>query len=145
MNRGEKYGEYRLPTEAEWEYSARAGVDTIFWFGNDSDQLRKYAYFDGNARWKTHPVGEFRPNNWGLYDVIGNVFEWCEDWYDETYYAKSPNFDPMGPLSGEERVIRGGSWDSREVNCRLSKRSSLNPNQRNSKTGLRLVYNPPGY
>jgi formylglycine-generating enzyme required for sulfatase activity len=140
LNRREEYSEYRLPTEAEWEYSARAGTGGIFSFGNDSSQLRNHGWFDGNSRGKTHRVGEFPSNSWGLYDVQGNVYEWCEDWYDETYYSKSPSMDPLGPMNGEERVIRGGSWNSREGQCRLSKRDSLIPYLRNSKTGFRLVY-----
>lgn len=115
---------YRLPTEAEWEFAARAGTDTAYEFGQP-DKLRQYAWFNGNADQKTHPVGQKKPNRWGLFDLYGNVSEWCEDVYSATYYKESPVPDPQGPPNpGKDvkRVIRGGSWNSSPELCRSTAR-----------------------
>jgi formylglycine-generating enzyme required for sulfatase activity len=99
---------YRLPTEAEWEYACRAGTTTEYYWGDDMDGA--YAWCE-NAGGKTQPVGTKKPNAWGLYDMIGNVWEWCHDWYAEDYYAGSRVKNPRGPnKKGVCRVIRGGSW-----------------------------------
>ena len=110
---------YRLPTEAEWEFAARAGTDAASEF-SQPDKLRPVAWFSANADQKTHPVGQKKPNRWGLYDLFGNVSEWCEDVYDANYYRASPALDPTGPPnSGQDvkRVIRGGSWKSSAEAC----------------------------
>ena len=115
---------YRLPTEAEWEYSARAGMDGPYEFGQP-DKLRQYAWFAPNADQKTHAVGQKKPNRWGLYDLYGNVSEWCEDVYSATYYGESPAVDPHGPVNNGKdvkRVIRGGSWKSSPEACRTTAR-----------------------
>ena len=115
---------YRLPTEAEWEFAARAGVDGLFDFG-PPDKLRQHAWFGDNAGEKTHPVGQKKPNRWGLYDLYGNVSEWCEDVYSPAYYQESPAVDPHGPSSpGKDvkRVLRGGSWKSSADLCRATVR-----------------------
>jgi formylglycine-generating enzyme required for sulfatase activity len=109
LNQMEGTNKYRLPTEAQWEYSCRAGSTTSC-YGNDDSYLSKYAWYWSNSEGKTHPVGRKRPNAWGLYDMHGNVWEWCQDWYNENYYARSPQRDPKGPSSGSFRVLRGGSW-----------------------------------
>jgi len=113
---------YRLPTEAEWEYACRAGTDGPYDFG-PPDKLRQYAWFADNADEKTHPVGQKKPNLWGLYDMYGNVSEWCEDVYSPTYYQQSAAVDPHGPPSpGKDvkRVMRGGSWKSSAAMCRAT-------------------------
>jgi formylglycine-generating enzyme required for sulfatase activity len=113
---------YRLPTEAEWEYACRAGSDGPYDFGA-ADKLRQYAWFSDNAEDKTHPVGQKKPNRWGIYDLYGNVSEWCEDVFSITYYRESPADNPRGPSSpGKDvkRVIRGGSWKASGDMCRAT-------------------------
>jgi formylglycine-generating enzyme required for sulfatase activity len=101
---------YRLPTEAEWEYAARAGTQTPYFFGSDPGRLGSYAWTEQNANGSTHEVGTRRPNPWGLYDLYGNVAEWVHDYYGEGYYQTSPERNPRGPADGEFRVLRGGGW-----------------------------------
>ncbi len=115
---------YRLPTEAEWEYACRAGTGTKYSFGNSVRKLKVYAWFAESSSGKTHPVGQKKPNPWGLYDMHGNVAEWCNDWYCEDYYKQSPARDPKGPSNGKERVLRGGAWNSSADSCRSSYRTS---------------------
>jgi formylglycine-generating enzyme required for sulfatase activity len=118
---------YRLPTEAEWEYACRAGTGDRFSFGNDEARLKNCAWFKANAGQATHPVGQKTANPWGLYDMHGNVAEWCHDFYSETFYSSSPAGDPHGPASGEKCVLRGGSWRTAEDGCRSSARNSETP------------------
>jgi formylglycine-generating enzyme required for sulfatase activity len=113
---------YRLPTEAEWEYACRAGTEGPYDFGAP-DKLRQYAWFAANSDKQTHPAGQKKPNRWGLYDMYGNVSEWCEDVYDPAYYKESRAGDPQGPPSpGKDvrRVIRGGNWKSSLDMCRAT-------------------------
>ncbi len=115
---------YRLPTEAEWEYACRAGADGPYDFGQP-DKLRQFAWFADNAEQKTHPVGQKKPNRWGIYDLYGNVSEWCEDVYSPSYYQASPTADPPGPPNtGKDvkRVIRGGNWRASAERCRATAR-----------------------
>jgi formylglycine-generating enzyme len=108
---------YRLPTEAEWEYACRAGTSTGYYFGDNAKQLKNFAWFEGNSQAQTHPVGQRKPNAWGLYDMSGNVWEWCNDYYGAKYYRESPQENPHGPKQGEKRVLRGGAWSSSADNC----------------------------
>jgi formylglycine-generating enzyme required for sulfatase activity len=115
---------YRLPTEAEWEYACRAGTDAPYDFG-PADKLRQFSWFADNATDKTHAVGEKKPNRWGIFDLYGNVSEWCEDVYSPTYYKESPPLDPRGPPNpGKDvkRVMRGGSWKASADMCRATLR-----------------------
>jgi formylglycine-generating enzyme required for sulfatase activity len=118
---------YRLPTEAEWEYACRAGSQTDFHFGNDTKRLGDHGWFTDNSAKKTHPVAQKKPNAWGLYDMHGNVAEWCNDVYDKNYYQASPDKNPRGPADGKENVLRGGSWKSTVIALRSSYRLGETP------------------
>ena len=118
---------YRLPTEAEWEYACRAGTTTDYAFGDDPSRLKRYAWCKGNKRLGPRPVGTREPNPWGLYDMAGNVWEWCHDLYAEDYYTRSPERDPTGPPTGKNRVLRGGCWNSRPAMCRAAYRNNEDP------------------
>jgi formylglycine-generating enzyme required for sulfatase activity len=155
---GKKTGRaVRLPTEAEWEYACRAGRPTRFFCGDDVEDLAGYANVadasfrratgkgwgitsdDGYAF--TAPVGKFRPNPWELYDMHGNVWQWCADWYDREYYTKSTKKGPQGPNSGEYRVVRGGSWDINPRGCRAAHRVWYAPSSRCGAVGFRVAFN----
>jgi formylglycine-generating enzyme required for sulfatase activity len=107
LNEKEGHDRYRLPSEAEWEYTARAGTTGPYSFGDNAGLLGRYAWYIKNSGDKTHPVGQKKPNAWGLHDMYGNVWEWVQDWYGESYYRSSPSMDPAGPSSGSGRVVRG--------------------------------------
>jgi formylglycine-generating enzyme required for sulfatase activity len=118
---------YRLPTEAEWEYACRAGSQSDYSFGGGPRKLGEHAWFADNAGNKTHPVGKKKPNAWGLYDMHGNVAEWCNDNYDKGYYQSSPEANPHGPAQGKENVLRGGAWKSGADTLKSSYRLGDNP------------------
>jgi formylglycine-generating enzyme required for sulfatase activity len=133
---------YRLPTEAEWEYACRAGSKSAYSFGESSKLLGDYAWINENSNGRTHPVGEKKANAWGLYDMQGNVWEWCSDWYDE--YPKGAVSDPTGPKEGSSRVFRGGGWDYEAALCRSAYRVRFDPSFRNDSLGFRVALSPSG-
>lgn len=148
---------YRLPTEAEWEYAARAGTTTRYYWGNDWDETQVCRYanvadlaareenpqrattncLDGYAQ--EAPVGSFVPNGWGLYDMSGNVYEWVNDWWAQDYYEQSPSTDPSGPTSGEARGRRGGGWGYPPPSLRSASRGARPPDFRTGSIGFRLA------
>ena len=153
--------QFRLPTEAEWEYAARGGnlnsgnkysgsnnMEIVGWYyENSGDSRLDDSTWDGNTvdsitianNCCTHPVGQKQPNELGLYDMSGNVWEWCQDWYGENYYGSSPSQNPKGPSTGSFRVTRGGSWDGSAWLCRVSARYGFTPGDRDYGLGLRLA------
>jgi formylglycine-generating enzyme required for sulfatase activity len=133
---------YRLPTEAQWEYACRADCKMAYSFGESLKSLGDYAWFGGNSNDQTHPVGEKKPNAWGLYDMHGNVWEWCSDWYDE--YPKGTISDTTGPKEGSGRVRRGGSWFGGAAFCRSAFRTWIIPSHRNYDLGFRVALSSPG-
>jgi formylglycine-generating enzyme required for sulfatase activity len=146
---------YRLPTEAEWEFCCRAGTTTLYPEGDNPEGLAalgNVADASVHRRFRdmttiesddgfvfTAPVGSFAPNPWGLYDMIGNVNEWCSDWYDSSYYSAAPTTDPLGPAQMPRRVFRGGGWSNRPWNCRPAARISCRHADRYANVGFRVV------
>jgi formylglycine-generating enzyme required for sulfatase activity len=136
----EKEGEqYHLPSEAQWEFACRAGTTTTWYSTDDEASLKEYAWFGLNVDDKTHPVGQKWPNAWGQYDMHGNVWEWCRDWWSDRYYATSPMGDPPGASSGSLRVIRGGGWNYPAAVCRAAYRDRYEPSRRSQLLGFRLA------
>ncbi|HKL38103.1 MAG TPA: formylglycine-generating enzyme family protein [Bacteroidales bacterium] len=128
-----------LPTEAEWEYAAKGGQESRNFKYSGSNNLEEVAWYQDNASEKSQPVGKKKPNELGLYDMSGNVWEWCYDWYAFEYYQVSPSETPSGPESGDSRVIRGGAWNMDGWNCRISNRSSKGPGITYNYYGFRLL------
>jgi formylglycine-generating enzyme required for sulfatase activity len=135
-------GTYRFLTEAEWEYACRAGSTSAYFFGDTDSLLGQYAWYNGNSG-QSHPVGRKKPNAFGLYDMHGNVWEWCQDWLGD-YYA-GPVTDPLGPRSGGNRVLRGGSWYDDAGDCRSAIRGWFTPVRGFSNVGLRFARTAPTY
>ena len=130
---------FRLPTEAEWEYAARGGSKSQGYKYSGSNTVDDVAWYPSNSSSKTHPVATKAPNELGIYDMSGNVLEWCSDWYSSSYYSSSSQYNPTGPASGSRRVYRGGSWGSSARLCRVSYRDYNGPSYRFYNLGLRLA------
>jgi formylglycine-generating enzyme required for sulfatase activity len=129
--------EITLPTEAQWEYACRAGTDTAYYTGDSESDLSRAGWYSGNSGQRTHPVGEKEANAWGLYDMHGNVWQWCFDWYGDLPSGSA--VDPTGASSGPNRVYRGGSWRFDAVNCRSAHRTGFEPGFRFNNVGFRLA------
>jgi formylglycine-generating enzyme required for sulfatase activity len=129
--------EYRLPTEAEWEYACRAGTTNLFSFGDSADLADPYAWTAENSDGKTHPVGLKRPNPWGLYDIHGNVWEWCSDWFAR--YPAIALSDPYGPPDGKIKVFRGGGWNNDADFARSANRFTMSPSNGIHFVGFRVA------
>ena len=130
---------FRLPTEAEWEYAARGGSKSQGYKYSGSNTVDDVAWYPSNSSSKTHPVATKAPNELGIYDMSGNVLEWCRDWYSSSYYSSSSQYNPTGPASGSRRVYRGGSWGSSARLCRVSYRDYNGPSYSFYNLGLRLA------
>jgi formylglycine-generating enzyme required for sulfatase activity len=128
----------RLPSEAEWEYACRAGTKTLQYFGDDESLINQYAWQRGNSSLRTHPVGELKPNAYGLYDMSGNVFELCQDWYDHSYHHLPDDFPKPAPRMNE-KVMRGGSFQHDVAFCRPETRFYAHPEQSQPFIGFRIV------
>jgi len=138
---GGQKGKFVLPTEAQWEYACRAGSTTRYCFGDSENLLGDYAWYEANSAERLHPVGEKKPNAWGLYDMHGDVWEWCQDWYDDRYYSHSPTDDPVGPETGSLVVARGAGYNV-AVGCRSATRTSNKAGQTHGAQGLRVALIP---
>jgi len=132
--------EYRLPTEAEWEYACRAGSTNLFGFGDDASVSDQYAWTAENCDATTHPVGLKRPNAWGLYDTHGNVWEWCSDWFEP--YPGAPLTDPVGPATSKYKLFKGGGWNQDVEYARASSRFMMSPSNGIHFVGFRLALGP---
>jgi len=130
---------FRLPTEAEWEYACRAGTVTEYYTGDEESALEIAGWYEENSGGATYPSGQKEPNAWGLYDMSGNVWEWCHDWCEAGYYSESPASNPRGPETGITSIRRGGSWFTNELSCRSSNRGNAPPDCKSPTIGFRVV------
>jgi formylglycine-generating enzyme required for sulfatase activity len=130
---------YRLPTEAEWEFACRGNRNALFFWGDDIYKIVEYAWTSSSNVSTVKDVAQLKPNPYGLYDMAGNAWEWCHDWFDKNYYKQPFTKDPMGPSSGTEQVIRGGSVINHYFFAQSGTRSKLFPTQYNAYTGFRTV------
>ena len=141
LNKMEKSTKFRLPTEAEWEYACRAGSFGKFYYGDDESHLGLYAWYSGfNKYQRPQEVGLLKPNRWGLYDMLGNVNEWCQDWTFQPHHIPVNPIDPKGPSSSQFKVLRGGNWhDKQSANLRCAAREFDDPRKRNYYYGFRVA------
>jgi sulfatase modifying factor 1 len=139
---GQTMLEVRLPTEAEWEYSCRAGTASTYHSGNAEDDLDRVAWYLANSKGATHPVGQKEPNAFNLYDLHGNVWQWCQDWYSNDYYGKSETENPQGPAKGTAHVLRGGAWICYSSGCGSTHRAGRPSLVREEHIGFRVVVVP---
>ena len=139
LNRKENTTLYSLPTEAQWEYAARADSQSTYCFGPERSRLVEFAWYKKNSNNRTHSVGLLAPNNWGLFDMHGNVHEWCADWFDRNYYSRSPKKNPGGPGKGLAKVLRGGDWGSEDWYCRSAIRSLSSADRLSPRVGFRVA------
>jgi formylglycine-generating enzyme required for sulfatase activity len=130
---------YRLPTEAEWEYACRAGSATRYYWGDEDSKRNVYAWTAANSGGGPHPVARLKPNAWGLYDMLGNVYEYCQDYFVAKPYDPATGVDPRGPEDGEERVVRSGSWGTDPMHPRCAFRGGAGPTHRNMRDGFRVA------
>ena len=130
---------FRMPTEAEWEYAARGGSKSTGYLFSGGHTLDNVGWYEDNSEGKTHPIAQKAANELGLYDMSGNVWEWCSDWYDRDFYSSSPQTNPQGPSSGSDRVLRGGSWSNDATYCRVACRNSIEPWYLFEDYGVRLA------
>jgi formylglycine-generating enzyme required for sulfatase activity len=130
---------YRLPTEAEWEYACRAGSTGRYFWGDDDGKLDEHAWHGGNSGGRPRPAGQRKSNAWGLYDMIGNAYEYCQDWWTADPYPQNDQTDPTGPASGKERVVRGGSWGTDPLHLRCAFRGGASPAHYNQRDGFRVM------
>lgn len=136
-----KYGgEWNLPTEAEWEYAARGGKESKGYKFSGTNDPQEAGWFKANSEGRTHAVGSKAANELGIFDMSGNTYEWCRDWYAEDYYYSSPEMNPRGPAKGVERILRSGGWAKSPVFCRVSHRCTGIPSNRFSAGGFRVAY-----
>jgi formylglycine-generating enzyme required for sulfatase activity len=136
--------EYRLPTEAEWEYCCRAGSEGKYCSGDSKDDLHEYGWYRENSKDKTHPAGEKKPNKWKICDMHGNVWEWCYDWYDGPYLVSEEMTDPTGSDASEDnlKILRGGSFSSSVSDLKSSVRYSFDYRSSKKNAGFRVVCGP---
>ncbi len=137
-----KKAHYRLTTEAEYEYAARGGDKSKGYNYSGSNNEDEVAWFEDNSGRQSHPVGQKKSNELGLFDMSGNVWEWCSDWYEMYYYKVSPSDNPQGPVQGEKRVLRGGTWLSLDEGCLVTSRGQLQPYLKGKFIGFRIVRDP---
>jgi sulfatase modifying factor 1 len=137
-----KKGHYHLPTEAEYEYAARGGNKSHALNYSGSNDIKDVGWFEDNSDGRSHPVGQKKPNELGLVDMSGNIWEWCSDWYEMYYYKVSPSDNPQGPAMGDKKVVRGGAWLSLDEGCMVTSRGAVRPASKDKFTGFRIVRDP---